>query len=257
MPSDYPWSPMRLRDSMTTTFYAPPTCFHGTHVSLPPDEARHAVRVLRMREGDTMVVVDGMGGWHEVELTQVGRDRADGVVQTTLREVGEPGYNLTLGVALLKQASRFEFVLEKAVELGVHRIIPLLTHRTEKPRFKRQRAEHILVAAMKQSGRTRLPALEAPTALANVLTIPSKGLRAICHEATDPTHHLAVHVQQEASQRATILVGPEGGFTDEEMAEARAGGWQPASLGPRRLRAETAALTAAAAVMLGWTSQRA
>ncbi|MEM1094283.1 MAG: RsmE family RNA methyltransferase [Bacteroidota bacterium] len=241
---------------MTTTFYAPPSCFHGDNVTLPPDEARHAVRVLRMREGDMMVVVDGIGGWHEVELTHVGRDRAEGVVRTTRREVGEPSYHLTLGVALLKQASRFEFIIEKAVELGVCRIIPLITHRTEKPRLKQQRAEHILVAAMKQSGRTRLPALDVPTALEDVLAASSEGLRVICHEATDPANQLMAQLEQEGSGNATILVGPEGGFTDDEVAEARVYGWQPASLGSRRLRAETAAVTAAAAVMLAWTSRK-
>ncbi|MEM6645626.1 MAG: RsmE family RNA methyltransferase [Bacteroidota bacterium] len=238
---------------MTTTFYAPPACFHGNHVSLPPDEARHAVRVLRMREGDAMVVVDGVGGWHEVEVTQVGRDRAEGVVHATRREVGEPSYDLTLGVALLKQASRFEFILEKAVELGACRIVPLITHRTEKPRLKQQRAEHIVVAAMKQSGRTRLPVLDAPASLTDVLASSADGLRAICHEATDLAHQLAAQLEQEASRRATILVGPEGGFTDEEIASAVRCGWRPAALGPRRLRAETAAVTAAAAVMLAWT----
>jgi len=240
---------------MTTTFYASPTCFHGDHVTLPPDEARHAVRVLRMREGDAMVVVDGVGGWHQVELTQVGRDRAEGVVRAMRHEVGEPGYDLALGVALLKQASRFEFILEKAVELGVRRIIPLITHRTEKPRLKQQRAEHILVAAMKQSGRTRLPMLDAPTALEDVIAAPSDGLHAICHEATDPANQLMAQLQQERSRNAIILVGPEGGFTNEEVALATQNSWHPASLGPRRLRAETAAVTAAAAVMLAWTER--
>ncbi|GAB5521576.1 MAG: RsmE family RNA methyltransferase [Rhodothermales bacterium] len=240
---------------MTTTFYAPPDHFDNGYVRLPPDEARHAVRVLRMRQGDPLVVVDGIGGWHEVELTQVQRDQAEGIVRVAKRGVGEPSYDLTLGIALLKQASRFEFILEKAVELGVQRIVPLLTHRTEKPRLKQQRAEHILVAAMKQSGRTRLPVLEQPTPLSEMLETTPQGLRVLCHEATNPAHQLVAQLQQHSSTAATILIGPEGGFTDTEVGVAEQHGWQPASLGPRRLRAETAAVTAAAAVMLAWTDR--
>lgn len=234
---------------MTTTFYAPPDAFHGDRLVLPEDEARHAVRALRHGVGDEIEVVDGAGGWHRVRLTEVGKRETVGEVVETRRDVGEPGYRLTIGLGVLKQAARFETFAEKAVELGVAAIIPLETARTERERVKQSRLENVLVAAMKQSGRSRLPTLHAPTPLAEVLATAS-GTRLLCHEAADPEAALLHRLAAAPPDDVTILIGPEGGFSDDEVAEAEALGWLVVSLGPRRLRAETAAITAAAAVML-------
>ena len=235
---------------MTTTFYAPPAAFNGMYVELPDDEARHAVKVLRMQPGDELVVVDGVGRRHRVVLTEASKQRAVGQVLETEQEVDEAAVALTLGLALLKNRNRFETALEKAVELGVRRIIPLMTARTEKGGLKTARAENILVAAMKQSGRCRLPDLAAPTDFTEALTTEAD-LALIAHEDAAGEHGIfRVLKQHPFVHRVRVLVGPEGGFTDEEVAQAQAAGYQLASLGPRRLRAETAAITAAAAVML-------
>ena len=145
---------------MTTPFYAPPDAFdgasEGVRVTLPPDEARHATRVLRLGAGDTLSVVDGAGGWHDVCLDDVAKDRASGIVTATRREVGEPEGRVVLGLAPLKSSDRFETAVEKAVELGVTDLLVLRTARTLGRMPRAERMHHLAVAAMKQSLRTRL-----------------------------------------------------------------------------------------------------
>ena len=243
---------------MTTSFYAPPSAFREPdYVELPEEEAAHAVQVLRKRPGDEIVVVDGDGGWYRVRLDQLDRRKAAGKILERRREVGEPVYELSIGLSLLKSRHRFETFLEKAVELGVGEVLPLMTHRTEQRRFRVERARKILLAAMKQSGRSRLVRLAEPQPLADVLrdnsVAPGSGqaLTLIGHERTAPEHSLSLALAGQPSARTIrILIGPEGGFTEEEVAQARQAGYAPVSLGPRRLRAETAALVVASTVMI-------
>lgn len=238
-----------IREHLTTAFYAPPSAIRDRRVVLPEDEARHAVRVLRKRVGDEIAVVDGAGGRHRVRLEQVGKRKATGTILDTRREVGEPPYRLTVALALLKNRNRFETFLEKAAELGVHRVVPLQTARTEKKNLRAKRARKILLAAMKQSGRSRLVELAAPQALKAVLT-ETAGRVLLCHERTGAEASLSGALAGGVPDELCLLVGPAGGFTDGEVEAARAEGAEVVSLGPRRLRAETAAITAAAAVML-------
>ena len=237
---------------MTTTFYAPVSHIQDGRVVLPDDEARHAVRVLRHGPGDEIVVVDGAGGRYRVRLTDVDRRSAAGEIVEEQREVGEPPYRLTVGLGGLKNAGRFETFAEKAVELGVSRIVPLVTERTERMSLKPVRLDNLLVAAMKQSGRSRLPALAEPLSLADALQ-SRDALRILCHESADPAALLPRILTATPADAVTILVGPEGGFSEAEVAGAEAAGWAVASLGPRRLRAETAAIVAASAVLLSNT----
>lgn len=236
---------------MTTLFYAPPDCFRGDYVELPNDEAHHAGRVLRRSEGDEIEVVDGEGGWHRVRIDHADGRTVTGHVVETRREVGEPPYVLTVALALVKNRNRYETFLEKAVELGVRRVVPLLSNRTEKTGLKEKRAERILLAGMKQTGRSRCVRLEAPTPFSAFLRDETSDLLLLCHETAPGDNALpGVLAMHPDATRLTVLIGPEGGFTDEEVAAAREAGARVISLGPRRLRAETAAITAAAGVML-------
>jgi 16S rRNA (uracil1498-N3)-methyltransferase len=239
---------------VTTPFYAPPDAFARGFVTLPPDEARHAVTVLRHAAGDEIVVIDGVGGRHRVTLAQVGRDAARGRVTATEREAGEPPYALTVACGLVKNRGRYETFLEKATELGARRVVPLQTARTEKQGLKQPRAENILLAATKQCGRSRLPTLDAPTPFAEALDAlaPEADLMLLAHEAAAPrplaravADHRAAH---GVPDRLVVWVGPEGGFTDAEVEAAAAAGAVVVTLGPRRLRAETAAIAATALV---------
>lgn len=234
---------------MTTTYFAPPQHFQGEVVTLPLEEAQHAVKVLRKQVGDEIVVIDGVGGWHRVELQIVGKDRALGRILESQYEIGEPQIKITVGLALLKNANRFEEFAEKAVELGVTEIVPLLTQRTEVSKLKLDRLQRILIAAMKQSGRTRLPILHSPTAFKQIVA-QEADLKLICHEQTALSESLFdVHPSPEM-QKITMLVGPEGGFSESEIEMAKAHQYQPVSLGKRRLRAETAAIIAASSVLM-------
>jgi len=235
------------------TFYAPPEAVAEGIVRFPEDEAHHAVRVLRLSTGDEVAVVDGSGNWYRVTLNVVGRKEVVGKVLEQRSLVGEPSYELTVGVGMLKSLPRFETFLEKAVELGVTRIVPLVTERSEKARLKTKRASQILVAAMKQCGRSRLVELADPIKLRKWLkTLPEEddAFRAVCHEAASGEYNLTRALQSEpAGLRLLVLVGPEGGFSEEEIDDLNGAGFSVVSLGPRRFRTETAAMLAAAAVM--------
>lgn len=240
---------------MTTHFYVPPERIHGDRIALPLDEARHAVRVLRLAAGDELLAVDGEGGWYRVELDHVDRSTAAGHIVERRSEVGEPPYRLTLATGLIKNRGRFETFLEKAVELGVREIVPLITQRTEKESLRQERATNILVAAMKQCGRSRLPDLREPTSLEELLARPVE-LGLCCHESPDTDAPLLHVLEREGRPTAvTAMVGPEGGFTAAEIAAARSAGYTIVSLGPRRLRAETAAMAAAACISFTYGSR--
>ena len=234
---------------MTTTFYVPPEYRTGNTIILPDDEARHAVQVLRHQVGDEIFVVDGVGGLHRVEIREVTRKTVSGEILESTINQNEPEFNLIIGLGILKNPARFETFVEKAVELGVSGIIPLQTERTQKNSLKIERIRKILVAAMKQSGRTKLPELYPISSLGEVLTESDYRIRIVCHEGSTADRTLADIIRDDSSE-ITILVGPEGGFSDAEIETAKENGWQIASLGSRRLRAETAAISVAALVML-------
>ena len=236
---------------MTTAFYAPPDAFRGDRVVLPDDEARHASTVLRKSAGDDIVVVDGRGGWHRVQLDHVSRQQVVGTRIETRREVGEMEVEVTLGVGLLKNRNRFETLVEKSVELGVRRLVPLQTARTEVESLREKRTHNLMVAALKQSGRTRLPELSTPCTLTEQLASSTADVQVVAHEETGAERSLLdVLAGTEDVSSVCVLVGPEGGFTDEEVRAAVEKGFTPVSLGARRLRTETAGVAAAAAVSM-------
>lgn len=234
-------------------FFAPPDdCVDGM-VVLSEDESRHATRVLRLGTGDTIVVVDGEGMTHMVSLLDVAGKRVRGTILSSEMGAGEPRRSLHIGLAVLHQAARWETFLEKAVELGCTRITPLITQRTQHSRMKDRRLQNIMISALKQSERSRLPLLDEPTPLEHILE-EKAGLRAICHEAVQDGERLAAWMQQrdpDGTENCIVLIGPEGGFADAEVARAAAAGWTPVWMGNRRLRAETAAMVAAA-VLSQW-----
>lgn len=229
---------------MTTPFYVPPDAFHASRVVFPGDEARHAAKVLRKQPGDEVVVVDGEGGWHRVRLGHVSRRQVVGHVLQTRRNVGEPRRRVTVALGLLKKRSRFETFVEKAVELGVQRIQPLRTERTERDTIRADRLQRVAVAALKQCQRSRLPAVTSPRSLEDSLDTEATVL--LCHEQTRAAPPLAEVLPAIGAQAPLCLVvGPEGGFTEAEVNNALEAGATLVSLGPRRLRAETAGIIAA------------
>ena len=234
---------------MTTPFHAPPECRSGDRLVLPPEEAHHATRVLRHEIGDLVEVVDGDGRWYRVRLSHVGRDEVSGEIIEERLNYREPAYSLTLAVSPLKNANRFETLVEKAVELGVTRIQPILCSRTEKPRIRMERLERVAIAAMKQSRRSRRLVLEEIREWKTFAIGATRGFRLILHEGGGGDFG-SVLQRAAVGEEIVAAVGPEGGFTDEEVELAVEAGFEPVYLGPRRLRTETAAIAAAAAAMV-------
>ncbi|MFK7849079.1 MAG: 16S rRNA (uracil(1498)-N(3))-methyltransferase [Rhodothermales bacterium] len=239
---------------MTTTYYIPPDHISGQLVQLPTEEARHAIQVLRHQVGDVIVGVDGVGGWYQIELTETSKKHVAGQIVEQKREMGESTLRLTMAVGLLKNQKRFEVFVEKACELGVSRIIPLRSRRTEKPSVRKDRLEKILIAAMKQCGRSRLVTVDDVMSFDQMISLNGFGNKLICHEQISPDNSLLQALPEKSvggmQDDLLIAIGPEGGFSSEEIESAEGAGFSVVSLGSRRLRAETAAITACAGVML-------
>lgn len=234
----------------TTSFYAPPDCVRGDYLQLPEEEAEHAARVLRIERGDEVEVVDGAGTWYRVRLEEVGEGRAAGHVVERRTDRREPGYRLVLVAGLLKKRSRWETMLEKAVELGAGAVRPLTTRRTEKTRMRRDRCRRVMIAALKQCRRCRLPDLPEPVSLEEYLEAEAgaDAVRLFGEQPGETSRPLRDLLPEERPGEVRVLFGPEGGFASEEIEQIRAAGYRAAHVGPRRLRGETAVIAAAATV---------
>jgi 16S rRNA (uracil1498-N3)-methyltransferase len=218
----------------------------GALVDLPEEAARHAVQSLRMQPGAALLLCDGRGQLAEALITETSKRRCT-VRVGIIHLIDPPTRRVVMAVSPLKQTARFEWFLEKATELGVQAIVPVLCSRTEKARLRTDRLRAILISAMIQSQQAWLPELHEPVSLAAfVSNCPSdQKLIAHCEEAAEKKylHQLNNH------ERACMLIGPEGDFTPAEIELALTHGFMPVSLGDNRLRTETAALSAAVWLM--------
>ncbi|HEY0590455.1 MAG TPA: RsmE family RNA methyltransferase [Thermoanaerobaculia bacterium] len=214
----------------------------GAELTLGGDEFHHAVRVHRTKVGEEVELFDGKGRGAVASVRAIDRSV---MLLEVLREIVEPRdpkIELEIALALI-QPEKFELVLQKATELGAASFVPLITERTEvraeRVAGKRERWEKILLEAAKQSGRLAIPRLSSAEPLETALARP--GVNVILDPAGAPAHGRAESVR--------VFVGPEGGWSDEEISRAAAMGAASLSLGPLRLRAETAAIAAAALVL--------
>jgi 16S rRNA (uracil1498-N3)-methyltransferase len=201
------------------------------------EEFHHSVRVVRVREGEEVELFDSAGNAAKGVVERLERDRA---VIAAGERIASRESPLALNLAMsIVQLEKFELVLQKATELGVRSIVPLVTDRIElRPERYAGKAERwakIVFEAVKQSGRTAVPFLEAPVPFAEAIARP--GVRILLDAEAVPT-------PIERLDAATLFIGPEGGWSDEEMELARHSGCAFQRLGPRRLRAETAAIAA-------------
>jgi 16S rRNA (uracil1498-N3)-methyltransferase len=208
-------------------------------VTVEGDEFHHSIRVVRVREGEEVEVFDRAGKMAKAVVESIARDRA---VLRVGDEIAsrESAVAIDLAMAII-QLDKFELVLQKATELGIRSIIPLVTDRVElRPeRYsgKADRWQKIVFEAVKQSGRSIVPIIETPTNFEDILK--RDGAKILFDADASPA-------TQQPSNPATVMIGPEGGWSDPELEAARAAGCEFARLGPRRLRAETAAIAAVA-----------
>ncbi len=226
-------------------FYVPRHSIKEPFITIEGDEARHLVRVLRKKEGDSVWIVDGENHAYETIIRSINYDSVQCEILYAHEHYHESDINITLAVALLKNPSRMEWLIEKATELGAKNIVPLLTERTIAYSAKEERWTKIAVAAMKQSQRCILPHIHSPIPLQELLEHSSSHeLKIIPHEQTDHTLFISEALRYGKSPRSVlIIIGPEGGFTDNEIAMAEKNFCIQVSLGKRRLRTETAAIT--------------
>jgi len=231
------------------TFFVEPGRVEAEALTLVGDEHRHLVRVLRAAPGDRIAVVDGAGGAYDATITAISKQDVRCRIEERHPRRNELPVSVTIAPALLKNPGRFEVIVEKATELGVGRIVPLRTERVVGSTAKVERWAGIALAAMKQCGRCVLPAVESPVDFRHFLrNVPPGALRLIPHEQAGLP--MSVALKGHAGQDIVICTGPEGGFTEAEIAVAAEAGFIPVRLGGRRLRAETAAVTALGAAML-------
>jgi 16S rRNA (uracil1498-N3)-methyltransferase len=230
---------------MADRFYCPDPPTSGRLV-LGPEESRHLARVRRVALGEIVEVFDGRGQGYRAEVLALGKDRAElGIVANTADRAAP--VELTLATAVPK-GERFDWLVEKATELGVARLVPLRTERsTVDPRAaKLDRLRRVVVEASKQCGRNRLMDLAEPIAWADLL---DRGETAANQLLAHPGGGSILGVDGIAGVPAVLAVGPEGGFTDEELRAARERGWRVVGLGPTILRIETAALAGCAVLL--------
>ncbi len=236
-------------------FFVPPHCIDGDRATLPQDAAHQIARVLRLQNGDTIAVMDDSGAEYTVRLDILTPHQAAGAITHRAHGKGEPAVRITLYQGMLK-ADRFEYVLQKGTELGISRFVPVICERTVArgaPSATRiRRWQRIICEAAEQAGRTRLPILADPVPFAAVCErIVQPALLAWESERTTGIRTALQHIapQAAAAARIGIVIGPEGGITDAEASRAASAGIPSVSLGSRILRAETAGIIAAAAVL--------
>jgi 16S rRNA (uracil1498-N3)-methyltransferase len=226
-------------------YYSPDPPKDGVLTVTGP-EARHISRVMRHEVGNVIGVVDGVGGEHEVELTAVRADRVVGRVLSNTKGAREPKHRVAIAQAVLK-GDHLTRVCSQATELGVSRIIPFESARTvgRLSPAKLERLHAVSLAAMKSSTRTMLPEIDAPVEFSRLLKLDGEFDQVLVAYEDETGAGLGKALKRDAGS-VLVVVGPEGGFEPAEIEALKNVGAAPFSLGPRRLRAETAAVTVAA-----------
>ena len=228
----------------------------GRYCRLDAEESGHCVRVLRHRAGDEVDVIDGQGTLYHCRLTQDSPKGAEAEILSQQADWGAHPYHLTIGCCPTKNNDRFEWFVEKATELGVDCIVPLIGEHSERKVYKTERALRIALSATKQSLKARIPEIAEPLSVKDFICHSERSeesLRLIAYCFEDETHpRQSIRQVLEASdaREITVLIGPEGDFSPEEASQALANGYIPVHLGASRLRTETAAVTAVEAVYL-------
>jgi 16S rRNA (uracil1498-N3)-methyltransferase len=218
--------------------------YHPTDLSgqlkLTAEEVRHATKVLRHQVGDHITITDGKGQLAEAVIKQLAKDQC--VCQILQRSfLPKPGFSIHLAIAPTKNSDRMEWLVEKCTELGVDQISFIHCRHSERKSVNLERLEKVAISAMKQSQQAWLPTLEESVPFSKVLLSEARQ-RFIAHvDATNPRHLIHVAANGKTS---LVLIGPEGDFSEDELNQALISGFEKVSLGPHRLRTETAGLVA-------------
>lgn len=211
-------------------------------VILTEEESKHAVRVLRLKEGQEVQLIDGKGGFYKAVITDAHQKHCEVKVQEKIEHFGKRNYKVHVAIAPTKNISRLEWFLEKATEIGIDEISLLLTDHSERKQVKEERLLKVITSAVKQSVKAYHPVLHPLQKMTDFLENDFDGDKFVAHLEEGDRHLLAQRCQPKS--RTTILIGPEGDFSPREIRLALAKGFIPVSLGEARLRTETAGVVA-------------
>lgn len=230
-------------------FYS--TDIDGDLIRLGEEESLHCVRVMRYHAGDAVCITDGRGTLYRCRLERADARAALARVVTTEQGFGAHPYHLTMGVCPTKNTDRFEWFVEKAVEFGVDKIVPVIAEHSERTHLRAERLSRLALSATKQSLKSFLPEISAPMSLKDFILTTSSALKLICccFEPEGGRKNIKEFLYaHDKGSAVSILIGPEGDFSPQELTIALQNGWIPTDLGESRLRTETAAIASVAAV---------
>lgn len=210
---------------------------------LDEEESKHCIRILRHVTGDKLMITDGLGNIYETEIIDDNHKKCCVKIINIINNVGLTDYKIHIAIAPPKNLNRFEWFLEKATEIGIDEITPIITKHSEKINLKTERFNKIVVSAMKQSNRAYLPILNEQIDLNKLFKTLNSGYKLYIAHCEDNIKQNLKFVYKKG-ENALVLIGPEGDFSAEEIKKSLELGFIPVSLGKSRLRTETAALVA-------------
>lgn len=210
-------------------------------IDLDPEESRHLIKVLRLKEGAKVQVIDGKGYTYDCSVAKLGSKKA--VLDIISKQFKQELFGIHLAVAPTKNINRWEWFLEKATEIGIDKISPIISKQSERKVLKEERNERILISAIKQSQKATKPEIEAICKFSEFIKQEYKGEKFIAH-CSDHFKRADLKKLHQTGQNAVILIGPEGDFSKEEIEAAEDNGFRSINLSSSRLRTETAAIVA-------------
>jgi len=221
-------------------FYAPDIV--SNTYTLPEEESKHCIRVLRLNTGDEITLIDGKGNLFTASISNPNPKRCEVIVTDVKTEFGKRNFYLHIAIAPTKNIERLEWFLEKATEIGIDEITPILCDRSERKVVNIDRLDKIIISAVKQSIKAYVPKLNEMISLKHFLNQNIEGQKFIAHCNSWELPPLKDNLQPNS--KVTILIGPEGDFTPSEVEQCLKKGFQEISLGASRLRTETAGIVA-------------
>lgn len=223
-------------------FYNPAISSEDKEVIFPKDESKHIVKVLRKQEGDNLNITNGKGFLFSAEIIEANHNKCKAKI-TAVEQERDKKYHIHLAVAPTKMNDRFETFLEKATEIGLDKITPIICDHSERKVVKINRFERVLQSAMKQSLHYSIPEISEAISFQEFIQQEQNEQKFIAH--CEENDKKSLQKELEPGKNYTILIGPEGDFSSEEIKSAIKAGFVPVTLGNTRLRTETAAIVAA------------
>jgi 16S rRNA (uracil1498-N3)-methyltransferase len=222
-------------------FYAPDLT--GNTYTLDENESKHCIRVLRMAKGTLVRLIDGKGTLYEGKICNPDSKKCIIDITTTIKDFEKRDWGLHIAISPIKNPDRFEWFVEKSVEIGIDQITPLICRNTEKPGIKIERINNLIISAMKQSLKTTITVLNKTCYFDDFVNRTFTGTRMIAH-CNDSLERKKISDIYSKNEDAIILIGPEGDFSTEEINISVRNGFSPVHLGQSRLRTETAGVAA-------------